>query len=859
MNKNIVDNRLFIILAFFVFLLLIFGTTVNYLLQRQSIQQNTTNYITNYEDYFKKTLIYEVNIIHDNLDFLREKQEIINSFLSKDKKSLYENLKPIFDKLNKEIDITHLYFIDKESKVFLRVHDYEKDNDLVDRYTLKKAKETNHITYGLEFGIKKNFTLRLVHPWYVNNELIGYIEMGKEIDKIINQLEHKMNLNMIFAIDKSIYKDANKSILDKLDSSISTNNYIISYSTIKNIHKELSEFIESSTNTLSLKINNKHYIAYKRPLSDVSNKILGKKIILIDMSKEYQQLFNQSIFYLVMMFTGTFLLLIISYFFLKKYQNKLNEIFRELNNEKNRVEKLSNEIIEEKRLLTTILDSSNAIIATIDKNGVMTNINKYGCDFVGYTQEEISSKPYFWFDKFIPSTIKPDIKHLIEAIEKEHKIVSTKTNPWIDKNGVEKSIEWSNSLIYNLKNEIEGIITVGIDISEKQKKEIELREEKDKFKLILENATDGIHILDEKGNIVECSHSFAEMLGYEKEEILQLNVKDWDEGFKKDELLPIIDKLMKKPNFFETKHKKKDGTIFYVEINTSGIIIDGKQCLYASSRDITVQKNAYKKLENFIDLQDNIIILTDGFYINYANKKFFSLTRYKDLNEFKKEFNDISNLFVENDNFFYNGKKENSKNWIEEIQKLPDNERVVAILGKNYNIHAFSLNINYFEDNLYIVTLSDISQTIIEKVNLKRKTLHDKLTDAYNREYFEENYQNYKYIYTEENLHLGIAFFDIDHFKLVNDTYGHKIGDEVLIKFVDLIIKHSRIDDKLIRWGGEEFVMLLKVKTKENLISILENIRKTIEQTNFPVVGNITCSIGATINKKERKYLREYK
>lgn len=140
MNKNIVDNRLFIILAFFVFLLLIFGTTVNYLLQRQSIQHNTTNYITNYEDYFKKTLIYEVNIIHDNLDFLREKQEIINSFLSKDKKSLYENLKPIFDKLNKEIDITHLYFIDKESKVFLRVHDYEKDNDLVDRYTLKKLK-----------------------------------------------------------------------------------------------------------------------------------------------------------------------------------------------------------------------------------------------------------------------------------------------------------------------------------------------------------------------------------------------------------------------------------------------------------------------------------------------------------------------------------------------------------------------------------------------------------------------------------------------------------------------------------------------------------------------------------------------
>lgn len=855
MNKNIVDNRLFIVLVFLVLSLLILGTTINYLLQRQSIQQNTSNYITNYEDYFDKTLIYEINIIHDNLDFLRENQKIINFFLSKDKKGLYENLKPIYDKLNNEIDITHLYFIDKESKVFLRVHDYEKDNDIIDRYTLKKAIRTDHITYGLEFGIKKNFTLRLVHPWYVNNKLIGYIEMGKEIDKIINQLENQMNLNMIFAIDKSIYGDANKLFLDKLKDFNSTDNYIISYSTIKNINKELSEFIESSNYNLSLKINNKNYIAYKRPLIDVSNKTLGKKIILIDMSKEYQQLFNQSIFYLIMMCTGTFLLLIIGYFFLKKYQNKLNEIFKELTDEKNRVEKLSNEIIEEKKLLKTILDSSNAIIATIDKNGVMRNINKYGCNFVGYTQEEISSKPYFWFDKFIPSKIKPDIKNLIEVIEQEHKVISTKTNPWIDKNGVERSIEWSNSLIYNLKNEIEGIITVGIDISEKQRKEIELREEKDKFKLILENATDGIHILDNMGNILECSYSFAEMLGYKKEEVLKLNIKDWDEGFKKEELIPTIHKLIKKPDFFETKHKKKDGTIFYVEINTSGIMIDGKQCLYASSRDITAQKNAYKKLENFIDLQDNIIVLTDGFHINYANKKFFSLTRYKNLDEFKKEFNDISNLFVENDNFFYHGKKENSKNWIEEIQKLPDNERVVAILGKNYNIHAFSLNINYFEDNLYIVTLTDISQTIIEKVNLKRKTLHDKLTDAYNREYFEENYENFKNIVTEDNLYFGVAFFDIDHFKLVNDTYGHKIGDEVLIKFVDLIIKHSRIDDKLIRWGGEEFVMLLKIKTKENLLSILENIRKTIEQTNFPVVGNITCSIGATINKKNEHIL----
>ena len=101
--------------------------------------------------------------------------------------------------------------------------------------------------------------------------------------------------------------------------------------------------------------------------------------------------------------------------------------------------------------------------------------------------------------------------------------------------------------------------------------------------------------------------------------------------------------------------------------------------------------------------------------------------------------------------------------------------------------------------------------------------------------------------YSTSNSKLAIAMLDIDHFKLVNDNYGHDIGDQVLIQFVDTLHKNSRKNDILVRWGGEEFIMILKIDEASNLQKILESLRKSIESFDFNTVGHKTCSIGGTI------------
>jgi diguanylate cyclase (GGDEF)-like protein len=91
-----------------------------------------------------------------------------------------------------------------------------------------------------------------------------------------------------------------------------------------------------------------------------------------------------------------------------------------------------------------------------------------------------------------------------------------------------------------------------------------------------------------------------------------------------------------------------------------------------------------------------------------------------------------------------------------------------------------------------------------------------------------------------------LAVMDIDHFKRVNDTYGHLIGDEVLL-LVATLMKHSfRGEDKLFRFGGEEFVVLLKPAKREDAFRVFERFRKTIAEYQFPQVGTITISIGFT-------------
>jgi diguanylate cyclase (GGDEF)-like protein len=91
-----------------------------------------------------------------------------------------------------------------------------------------------------------------------------------------------------------------------------------------------------------------------------------------------------------------------------------------------------------------------------------------------------------------------------------------------------------------------------------------------------------------------------------------------------------------------------------------------------------------------------------------------------------------------------------------------------------------------------------------------------------------------------------IAMIDIDHFKSVNDRFGHLYGDEVLILLAHLLKNALRNDDLVFRFGGEEFVLMIRCQNREEAAGLLERLRESVETQDIPQVGQVTISIGAT-------------
>ncbi len=164
-------------------------------------------------------------------------------------------------------------------------------------------------------------------------------------------------------------------------------------------------------------------------------------------------------------------------------------------------------------------------------------------------------------------------------------------------------------------------------------------------------------------------------------------------------------------------------------------------------------------------------------------------------------------------------------------------------------------------DALMITSLLSISHNFHSLLEENQK---DKLTGLLNRKTFEDSISKIQSVLEtvqldndeasyqgEEKRHAAnpsywLAIMDIDHFKYVNDTYGHVFGDEVLLLISQIMRNAFRATDLIFRYGGEEFVVIIRASTQSDACKLLERFRRKVEEYQFPQIGQITISIGAT-------------
>ena len=333
------------------------------------------------------------------------------------------------------------------------------------------------------------------------------------------------------------------------------------------------------------------------------------------------------------------------------------------------------------------------------------------------------------------------------------------------------------------------------------------------FQFAVKNSDNTIVLTDPQRHITFVNEVFEKTTGYSQEEAIGQNPNILKSGKQDDSFYAELNSKLDKGEKWEGQfiNKRKDGSLYYEKASIVPVFLDNKLISYLAIKlDITDYVEQNKQLELAASVFDNTeeaIIITNAekktISVNRAFSKIYGYT----LSEIEGKTLKVLHSGT-HDTHFYKQMWENIESkglWQGKIVNktkcglyIPIWSTITAIKDAKGN----TLN--------YIAVQTDLRE--IESVQEKIDYLayHDQLTGLYNRAHFEEYLEHALTIAKRKQENLALLFIDLDRFKVINDTLGHDIGDEVLIEIAKRLKHTLRESDFISRWGGDEFVVILE-------------------------------------------------
>jgi PAS domain S-box-containing protein len=277
--------------------------------------------------------------------------------------------------------------------------------------------------------------------------------------------------------------------------------------------------------------------------------------------------------------------------------------------------------------------SPDAISISRLSDGIFLEINDSYSHITGYTRGELIGQNA---DRFNMWANTEQRKNMLWKI-REHIKIHNEEMGFRTKSGEINTVLVSTEYVH-IGGEL-CLIVVSTDITERQKMEETLAKEATRRRILIEQSSDGIVILDQNGTVCEANRRFAEMLGYSPEEILKLHVWDWEFLYPPEQVSEMIRTVDEAGDHFKTQHRRKDGTIYDVEISTNGAMFAGQKLIFCVCRDIsertrmekTIRESEEKFAKAFRASPAIVAITTfeDGKYVevndSYTNATGYSL------------------------------------------------------------------------------------------------------------------------------------------------------------------------------------------------------------------------------------------
>ncbi len=587
----------------------------------------------------------ETKMLSSNLNTLGSIESLKNTFVSGNREKLYRESSVYFENLKNKFGVTHLYFIDKDGKVFLRAHDKKLYGDTITRLTFKKARLSGESVSGIELG-KTGFALRVVMPYKLNNEIIGYIEIGEEINHFIYQLsKYSGSQYEILGSKKYLNQEDWENLVNKLKIDDKWEDYgeyvtVAETANTEDVDKCLTDLrpeLFDAADYRHFAVDGRSVSCSSIPLKTVGGVQIGAIFVARDYSIIHNIYYTAEfwiVFAILVIFGASFVLI---YLFIRQYlvrpisntkdvidkivktgdlslsvpiitNDEIGQLGQSFNTMKEKIRNINDgleDIVETRtadlqKFQMAVAGASDHIVIT-DPDGLILFANESVHKITGFEISEIIGKKAgsseLWggemgteFYKKFWKTIKTD-KKPFTGIVNNHR-----------KNGEKYLALATVSPILDDKGGVAYFTGIERDVTEQYKAE----ENNQKLAAIVENTHDAVYGKTLDGVVTSWNHGAEKLYGYKGKEMIGKSVTlivPEDKLTEFNHLMATV-KSGRSISNLETQRLRKNGSLVDVSISASPIFNQNHAVIGVSiiGRDITKERQIDKAKTEFVSL-----------------------------------------------------------------------------------------------------------------------------------------------------------------------------------------------------------------------------------------------------------------
>ncbi len=372
-------------------------------------------------------------------------------------------------------------------------------------------------------------------------------------------------------------------------------------------------------------------------------------------------------------------------------------------------------------------------------------------------------------------------------------------------------------------------------VNAKKLKALKLESNFSFYKRLADESCDGIICIDRLGNYIYANAAYANLLEVKREELIGKGVFQFYESEEAEKRLRLIEEACENGERLNTelKYQTKQGVFFFIaSLKTMENTAQGREIVACTYKDISELKRVEEEARERESLLHRAQIV--------ARMGSYTVDLEKDIHRCTRELDAILGI----DEAY----PHTTKGWIDLVHPEWRAELTAYKAAAEVSHSTFDLEYKIIRPNdkeerwvhglgefrydesgravQLIGTLQDITGRKKAEEEILYLSYHDKLTGVYNRRFYEEMISK---LDIERNLPLTVIMGDVNGLKLINDAFGHIKGDELLEKAVSVMKRASRKEDIVIRWGGDEFIILLKKEKKGTAKRIVEKINHLCE------------------------------